>query len=375
MKRRFKWLVAAFAVILLAVAIGRAIDARRQQAERVTGTPAIPAVELAPADLVEFRVRELVTSQPVSGSLRAVETAQLKARVAGVLQSLTLREGERVGAGQVVARIDDTDPAARLRQANQQAEAARAQLRLAERALADNRALVERGFISRAALDASVSNAAAARANLLAAQAAADVARKALDDTVLRAPIGGLVSQRFAQPGERLAVDARIVEIVDLSRIELEASVPPEALAALTIGAPAQLDIDGLAELVPARLARISPATVPGARAVNVYLAIDPHPALRHGLFASGRIELERRPLPSAPESAIRNDRSRPHVLVVEDGRIVAREVVTGARGRSAEDDTPLVEIREGLPEGATLLAGRLGRIAEGTPVSLTGVR
>lgn len=375
MKRWFKWFVAALAAILLAVAIGRAIDARRQQAGRVAAMPAVPSIELSPADLVEFRVRELVTSQSVSGSLRAVDTAQLKARVAGVLDSVTAREGERVSAGQVIARIDDADPAARLRQANQQAEAARAQLQLAERTLADNRSLVERGFISRAALDASVSNSAAARASLLAAQAAADVARKALDDTVLRAPIGGLVSQRFAQPGERLAVDARIVEIVDLSRIELEANVPPEALAALTIGAPAQLDIDGLAESVRARLARISPATVPGARAVNVYLTVDPHPALRHGLFASGRIELERRRLPSVPESAIRNDRSRPHVLVVEENRIVAREIVTGARGRSADDDLPLVEIREGLPEGATLLAGRLGRIAEGTPVSLTGAR
>lgn len=375
MKRRLKWLLAAAAVLLFALAIGRAIDARRQQASRIATPAPTPAIELAAQDRVVLRVRELVLTQPVSGTLRARDTALIKARVAGTLQTLSVREGDALAAGQVIGKIDDADHAARLRQAMQQAAAARAQLELAERALADNRAMVERGFISRAALDVSVSNAAAARAGLLAAQAAAEVSRKAVDDTVLRAPIGGQVSQRFVQAGERLAVDARILEIVDLSQIELEATVPPDALTTLASGAAARLEVDGLGKPVGARVARISPAVAPGTRGVNVYLAVDKHPGLRHGLFASGRIELGRLSVLALPEHAIRNDRSRPYVLAIENGRIAAREIVVGTRGRSADDDIALVEVRQGLDDGALVLAGRLGRIADGTPVAPTDAR
>src|SRR5690606_17727058 len=152
MKRRLKWLLAAAAVLLFALAIGRAIDARRQQASRIATPASTPAIELAAQDRVVLRVRELVLTQSVSGTLRALDTALIKARVAGTLQTLSVREGDALAAGQVIGKIDDADHAARLRQAMQQAAAARAQLELAERALADNRALVERGFISRAAL-------------------------------------------------------------------------------------------------------------------------------------------------------------------------------------------------------------------------------
>ena len=250
---------------------------------------------------------------------------------------------------------------------------ARAQLEIAERTLENNRALVAQGFISQNALDTSVSNAAAARAALLAANASADLARKAQDDTVLRAPIGGTVSQRLVQPGERVGVDARILEIIDLSRLELEAAVPPQDLGALKVGALAMLRVDGFTQPVKARVARINPAAQAGTRAVMVYLSVEPLPGLRQGLFAQGRIDLERRMALAVPASAVRIDQARPYVITLEDGRAVVHELELGQRGSDASDQEALVEVISGLAEGSTVLRGSVGAVRPGTRLQLPG--
>jgi RND family efflux transporter MFP subunit len=371
MKRRSRWLLALLAAIVLAVVIGRTVGDRQARRQQAAVAPAISALELGPADLLRLETRELVRIQALSGSLRAVDTALVKARIAGDLRELTVREGDPVRAGQVLGRQDDADQAARLRQAQQQAAAVQAQLAIAERTLADNRALVDQGFISRNALDTSVANVAAARANLLAAQAAADVARKARDDAILRAPIGGQVARRLAQPGERLGLDAPVLEIVDLARMEFEAALPPEALAGIAPGASATLQVDGIAEALPARVARINPAAAPGTRSVSVYLELAPHPALRHGLFATGSIELGRATAAAVPQSALRNDRSQPYLLVIENERVVAHTIKPGARGRDATTGEALVAIEAGVEPGATLLAGSAGIVEDGTPVRI----
>jgi RND family efflux transporter MFP subunit len=165
-------------------------------------------VELAATDLVVAAQRNLAQGLPVSGSLKAVQSALVKARVPGELQGLTLREGDAVKAGQIVARVDAGEYQSRVRQAQEQADAARAQIDIAQRQWDNNKALVDQGFISRTALDTSLNNLNAAKANHKAALAAVEVARKSLDDTVLAAPISGVVAQRLAQPGERVGVDA-----------------------------------------------------------------------------------------------------------------------------------------------------------------------
>ncbi|MBN9408838.1 MAG: efflux RND transporter periplasmic adaptor subunit [Burkholderiales bacterium] len=369
MKRRWIWLVAAVLVALLAAGLLRSVAERRAQ-RQAAAVPTESVIELAPTDVVTARTRTLASGLPVSGSIRAVTSAVIKARVAGELQGLTVREGDAVRAGQVVARIDATEYQARLAQAQQQADSARAQVDIARRQYDNNKALVDQGFISRTALDTSQASLASAEATYRAAQAFTDVARKSLDDTVIRSPIDGQVSQRLAQPGERVAVEARVVEVVDLSRLELEASLPPADSVNLRVGQAAQLRIEGLPQPVAARVARINPVAQSGSRSVLAYLAIQDAAGLRQGLFAQGRIETGRLETLAIPLSAVRTDKPEPYVQLLEGGRVVHRPVKLDARG--VDDGEPVVAVT-GVPDGAELLAASVGPLREGSAVRRAG--
>jgi len=385
MSRRMRWILAAVALLVLGALLARGLAGRKpasgtpvagaaSSAAPATSGPS-PAIELAASDLARAESTELTQTLAVSGSLKAVQSAFVKARIAAEVKSLGVREGDRVAAGQLIGQLDTTEYDWRLRQAEDQAQSAQAQLDIAERTLANNQALVNQGFISRNALDTSVSNAAAARAALQAGKAAAEIARKAVKDGEVRAPIGGLVSQRLVQPGERVPVDTRLVEIVDLSRIELEAAVAPEDVPSVRVGQPARVAIDGLAEPVPARIVRISPSAAAGTRAVMAYLLLETHPGLRQGLFGRATVELQRRAALVVPASALRFDQSRPYVVVAQQGLAVERAVSVGQRGDAAfgtgARPEPAVEVTAGLEPGSTVLRGTVGSLRGGTRLAM----
>jgi RND family efflux transporter MFP subunit len=325
-------------------------------------------VELAAADLVRLKTVDLVQGLAIAGPLRATNTAFVKARVAGELQGLSLREGDRVTAGQVVARIEATESQARVRQAQQQAEAARAQVDIARRSFENNRSLVEQGFISKTALETSLANLSAAEASYRAAQAGAELAAKALDDTVLRAPMAGVVAQRLAQPGERVAIDTRILEIVDLSRLELEASISPADSLRVKAGQVARLTIEGATAPLAAKVVRVNPSALSGSRAVLAYLSVQPNPGLRQGLFAQGTLATGTVSVLAAPLNAVRTDKPLPYVQLIQDGAVLHQTVELGARGES--DGQSLVGLK-GVSENALLLSGTVGSLRAGTRVKL----
>lgn len=371
MKRWLKWGAAALIVALLVIGVVRALATRKAQqaalAEQVAQRNNT-VVELSPADLVPAKTRELTLRLPVSGALKAVNSAVVKARVAGELRDFTVREGELVKAGQIVARIEPTEYQARLRQAQQQAASAKAQVDIAQRSFDNNRSLVDQGFISKTALDTSSATLASAQATFQAAQAAVDVAAKALDDAVLRAPISGTVSQRLAQSGERVGVDVRVLEIVDLSRLELEASVSAGESVAVRVGQRASLQIEGSSQTVTAQVVRINPSTVAGSRAVLVYLTIDEPGGLRAGLFAQGSLETGRKQLLTVPLNAVRTDKPEPYVQLVRNNQVAHQPVELGERGEF--EGQAMVAIK-GVADNATLLAPSLGAVREGTAVKL----
>ena len=370
-RRRWTWLVAGLIVLLLAAGVLRALSAR-QQRQAVVAQASLPktqtVVELAAGDVVTAQTVELSQGLPLSGSLKAVNSAVLKARAAGELQGLAVREGDTVRAGQVLARIDSTDSQARLRQAREQAASAQTQIDIAQRQFDNNQALVNQGFISRTALDTSQSNLQAARSTHQAALAAVDVAVKALDDTVLRAPISGVVAARLVQPGERVAVEARVVEIVDLSRLELEASLGPADSVLVRVGQQAQLQVEGIGQPIAARVARINPSAQAGSRNVLAYLALADATGLRQGLFAQGTLATGSSQALAVPLSAVRTDKPLPYVQVVENQQVAHKAVTTGARGEAGKEAMVAVT---GVAAGAVVLRGHLGALREGTSVKL----
>ncbi len=367
MKKYWKWVIVLLVLVLIGAAAARIVAARKAQ----TAAPvakAEPVMELAASDVFTLQSIDLAQGLPISGSLRAANTAVVKARVAGELQGLKLREGDTVKAGQVVARVDAAEYQARVTQAQRSADAAKAQIDIAQRSFDNNKALVNQGFISATALDMSAANLEAAKSTHASSMAAVQIALKSLDDTVLKAPISGVVSQRLAQPGERVGVDARVLEIVDDNRLELEAQISPADSVDVRVGQAAQLKIEGRKDAVAATVVRINPSAQAASRSVLVYLAVAASPGLRQGLFAEGTLDTARMQSLAVPLSAVRNDKPAPYVQVIESGLIAHRTVELGPKADAA--GTAMVAIKN-VAAGAQLTLASAGFLREGTKVSM----
>ena len=367
-----KWLLVLLVLGVVAGTAWRVVSDRKAKQQALTATPKETAsVELASSDVVKAQMLNITQGLAVSGTLKAVNSAVIKARVAGELQGLSVREGDFVKTGQVIARIDASELQARVRQAREQAESAKAQVDVVQRQYDNNKALVDQGFISKTALDTSLANLNAAQSTYKAAVAGMDVARKSVDDTVLKAPISGQVSQRLAQTGERVGVDARIVEIVDLSRLELEATLSAADSTQIQVGQMAQLQIEGSPKAVAAKVVRINPTAQAGSRSVLAYLSIDSPLPLRQGLFAQGTLGTARASLLAVPLASVRTDRPAPYVQVIENAQVVYKTVELGARGSA--DGVDVVAVK-GLNDSAVVLRGSVGSLREGTQVKFTAM-
>jgi len=364
---RRRWLVGGIVFLVIAGAIGGSVAMRLAKKDGDGGKAAPVALEFAPADLTGVEARALGRWLPVSGALQPVRQATVKAKVSGDVKQITVREGETVQAGQVLARVDTADLEAKLIERLGALESAKAQLAMAEKTRTSNQMLLKQNFISQNAFDNSESSYNVAQGSAKSAEAQVQIARNALRDAVAISPLTGLVGKRHVQPGEKVAFDSPLVTIVDLKDMELQAAVPAVDVPELSLGKPVELVIDGFGERrFKGRVERINPATEPGTRSILVYVGIpNTDGALRGGMFATGRIALAASaPVPTLPATAVRTEGGISYVWLLEDGKLAKRTVVTGAR----DDVAGRIEIRTALPNGIPVLGARMDNLKDGAP-------
>jgi RND family efflux transporter MFP subunit len=376
--RRWKKPVAGLLILLLAgggwaymqKSKAGAAPAKTAQAGDEKGEPKVDVYELSKADVAQVESRELRVNLPLSGSLAPIDQATVKSKVSGVVLETSVQEGMNVAAGQVIARLDAADQRARVAQQQAAYDEANARLSLAKKNNANSQALLKQNYISQNSYDTTQNSVELAQASLNAAKAQLDLARIALADTVIRAPMAGVVSKRHVQAGEKLAPDMPAFTIVNLRQLTLDAQVPASEVPRIKVGQEVRFKVDGYAQRdFAGKVARISPTAEAGSRSMVVYIAVDnSDAALRGGMFAKGAITTEKSAAsPLVPLSALRTDKGQQVVYKIDGNKVLAQPVTVGMRN----EDEGMAQVTSGLAQGASVIVAKLDGVKPGSKVRI----
>jgi RND family efflux transporter MFP subunit len=318
-----------------------------------------------------------------TGYVVARRMATVSAKVMGRLAELNVEEGQRVVQGAVVARLDDTNYSAMLRQAQ-------AQVRMAKAAFDDAKPITERyeklnaqGAISTDALERQRAIFNAAREALAVAEAAEHVAQVNENDTVVRAPFPGVVVARPAQVGEIVAPSTGgsggftrtgIATIVDMDTLEVEVDVSENYIDRVKPQGKATIVLDAYSDLeIPASVIAVIPTADRSKGTVKVRVAIlkkDPRILPDLGARVSFVTAVDdNRPIPkgvAVSRDAVKDNGRTGTVLVVRnDDTLEQREVTLGAKSQSS------IVLMSGVQPGERLVTGDTSALKEGMRVKV----
>jgi RND family efflux transporter MFP subunit len=325
-----------------------------------------------------------------SGYVVARRQAVISSKIQGRLSELRVEEGSRVDANEIIARLEDADFVAVVRQGEAGVARARAEVdeqRRQHRLALD---LANKNLVSTDEADAAQSRVRIAEAGVLQADATLQLARAQLENTVIRSPFAGVVVKKMAEVGESVAPippgvnistsSGAIVAIADLATLEVEADVTESNVARLNADQPAEVTVEAFPDTrYDAILRQIIPTADRTKATVQVKVTIlDEDERLKPEM--SARVTFVERaapanesgaapakPVVTIPASAVADRGGTSVVFEVREGRAHVRPVVTAGQrdGR--------VVIKQGLSGGEILVAAPPGQLADGDAVRISG--
>ena len=295
------------------------------------------------------------TETPVRGDVLAVYSgtapieafaeADVIAKVEGEIREVLVEEGDLVEKGQVLARLDGDRLRLELSESG-------ARLRKMQRDFERNKDLREKGLLSEGDYEKL-------QFDLESLQASYNLASLELDYTQIRAPIGGVISERYIKLGNTIKVNDPLYRVTSLDPLVAYLHVPEREYQRITKGQPVAIDIDALADQqILATVTRVSPIVDPETGTFKITIEIkDESRRIKPGMFGRMSIVYDRHEnVLLVPRSAVMEEMGIESVYIVEDGKAVRRIVTTGY------GENGMLEITEGLNETDNVITvGQVG--------------
>lgn len=398
----------ALAALFTVAACSRTKQQPEATANAATGAQAAATPEIVDVTTAAAITRNLQRTVEVVGSLAADEEVVVAAQVPGELSQLNVDFGSYVTQGQTIGLIDQRDAKLRVEQAeaalkqtlarlgmstdlnakekfdpNQNADVrvAKASLDWSQMDLQRATKLVENGDVSRSIYDQAVTQNNLAKARHQAAidavnqqlaiveqqRAALSLAKKAITDTVVRAPISGAVKEKFVNRGSYMAVGGRIISLVKINPLRLRADIPESSAAAVRKGQTMNLTVEALAgRTFTGRIVRIGPSLSEQTRALTVEAEVgNSGNQLRPGMFAKSQlITANAAPAVMVPAKAVLTVAGLSKVFIIENGKAVERIVKVGVA------DGELIEIVEGVNANEIVATSNQEKLQQGSAVT-----
>ena len=387
--------------LLTCAALWSACSASGKTNDRPAAPP--PALAVAPVAAVERPIARYIR---VTGTLMAEEQADVAAETAGRVVSTPIERGTPVSQGAELIRLSAIETDAQMKEAEANAaqiearlgftpgaafdvnavpevQNAKANYELAQsefnriQALLDQRVVSQSEFdqrrtqmeAARQQYEAAKNGAAQQYQSLQAARARVALARKALADTIVRAPFNGLVAQRMVSVGDYVTKGMKVAVVVRINPLRAQLTIPEQFVSSVGVGQPITFGVDAYpGRQFEGRVRYVSPALQADQRALTAE-AIVPNPGneLKPGLFATAQVQ-QRTPTPAilVPASAVQTAGGTSRVYVVNGDRVEERIVTTG----QAVDT--LVEITNGLKAGERVATTNVPKLVDGARVSST---
>lgn len=331
-----KWFVLVGVIVIAAGVIGVAM--KGSPSEDLAADPIVlennSAKYISSAELSRVDLTLLQKQIKVTGTVQPLHVAQIPSLISAQVESVTFRVGDSVNKGQVVVKMDTESLEIQKEQQLSATYATQTQLKLAESQLKRTSELAEQGIATSSLLEEVQSNVEAMKANLTSQQAQIKSVDYSLRNAVISAPISGVVSTRNVEPGQFIGVGSPLLEIVDLSVMELKVNVSTSNNGLVKKGMKVSISVEGLDnQTFSGVISRISPVASVGTRTIPIYILIDNvDRKLRGGMFAIGQITLaEKTDAIAVENSALQTDaEGRSFVFKVVDNKVVKQFVELG---------------------------------------------
>ncbi|WP_192177696.1 efflux RND transporter periplasmic adaptor subunit [Mesorhizobium amorphae] len=358
-------------LLLVAVLVAAGVVAVLNAYGRGTAEPA--AQTAAPVQAATLTVSvEAVRSDAIKSSVGATGTvaawqeATIGAEESGLrLTDVLVAEGDRVKAGDVVARLDASLLKAQL--AEQKAAVTQAQATLDSAVSAAARAdrLLASNAVSAETAEEKATAVKTGQAQVEQAEAAAERLQAELDRTTIRAPFDGIVSSKPAVAGSIIQAGTELMKIIRDGRLEVGVLVPEKDLAAISIGQSVNV-ADASGRSFTGSVSSIAETVNSTTRLATVYVGLGEGSGLRPGMFARVSIATAASQQLSVAEAALVWHDGQPAVFVVDGaGKVSARSVTTGARQNGR------VAIESGLSAGDSVVVAGAGFLSDGNLVRI----